>query len=249
MLLTKVCVPAAWAIGCLVLGGSGVRAAQEPTPKFTNVEVLSVNVQQRLLVVRTNDGAEQTLELDAKVAGFADLRTGDRVILTLRGEPGRARVEAVSRSVEAVSKSTAAAEGAPPSESTAVADVPGDERVVAEAEYSRRVADLARQADEIDRIWSGFRGTCGVSIGESSYESSREWLSLWDAVPVDLSSGHCRELFNQIVGRGQSVNAGMAAAETDARRSLQPGRIREIQARYSLDWSSWGRTPPKRLEQ
>jgi len=54
-------------------------------------EVLSLNVQQRLLVVRTNDGAEQTLELDAKVAGFADLRPGDRVILTLRGEPGRAR--------------------------------------------------------------------------------------------------------------------------------------------------------------
>jgi hypothetical protein len=241
MLVTRMCVPAAWAIGCLVLGGSGVRAAQEPAPKYTNAEVLSVNVQQRLLVVRTHDGAEQTLELDARVAGFADLRPGDRVILTLRGEPGRARVEAVS-------KSAPAAEGSPPREAPATAAVSGHERVMAEAEYSRRVADLARLADEIDRIWSGFRGTCGVSISDNSYESSREWLSLWQAVPVDLSSGHCRDLFNQIVGRGQSVNTGMAAAETDARRSLPPGRIREIQARYSLDWSSWGRTPPKRLE-
>ncbi len=88
-----------------------------------------------------------------------------------------------------------------------------------------------------------------MTLSDGAYAGSREWLSLWESVQVDTSSGYCRDLFNQIVGRGQSVNAAMAAAETDARRSLEPGAIREIQRQYSLEWHGWGSTPPKRLEQ
>jgi hypothetical protein len=43
MLVTRICVPVAWAIGCIVLGVSGVCAAQQLAPKYTNAEVLSIS--------------------------------------------------------------------------------------------------------------------------------------------------------------------------------------------------------------
>jgi hypothetical protein len=36
----------------------------------------------------------------------------------------------------------------------------------------------------------------------------------------------------------------MASAEEAARRGLLPSDVRDVQKRFSLDWSGWGRTPP-----
>lgn len=241
MLVTrKQLVTMAWALGCVVVGVSGLRAAPRATLKYTNAEFVSLDLPRHALVVRNNEGKEQTLELEDNLAGLAELRPGDRVILTLRGDPDRPRVGALW-------KASPPGKAASPAEPSAAAVVTGEDAEQAEVEYSRRVADLARQADEIDRIWAGFRTVCDVRT-QRRYEGSREWLSLWEATPTDLSSGYCRDRFNQIVTRGQSVNAGMAAAEADAARELQPGRIRAIQKRYSLEWSEWGRTPPNPSE-
>ncbi|HEY8231144.1 MAG TPA: hypothetical protein VIJ10_00640 [Vicinamibacteria bacterium] len=248
MALKRMRIAMAAAIAWAGIGVSGVLA--QGTPKYTNAEVLSINAQQRLLVVRTNDGAEQTLELDDQVSGLAELRAGDRVILTMRGEPGRPRVQAFSKTTKVeASASTRAEPVVTRAEPVVTAVDRGDEELRAAESYSRRLADLAAQATAIDTVWSGFRTACNVTLSDGAYAGSREWLSLWDSVQVDTSSGYCRDLFNQIVGRGQSVNAAMAAAETDARRSLEPGAIREIQRQYSLEWHGWGSTPPKRLEQ
>ena len=106
---------------------------------------------------------------------------------------------------------------------TPVDQVADDEQLRAAQAYSRRVADLAAEASRVDGLWNGFRTNCRVTLSDNAYEGSREWLSLWESVQVDLSSGYCRDLFNQIVGRGQTVNSGMAAAETEARREAAPG--------------------------
>jgi hypothetical protein len=248
MALKRMRIAMATIIAWAGIGVSGVLA--QSTPKYTNAEVLSINAQQRLLVVRTNDGAEQTLELDDQVSGLAELRAGDRVILTMRGEPGRARVQAFSKTTKVEASAPTRAEPVVARAEPVVTAVDrGDEELRAAESYSQRLADLAAQATAIDNLWSGFRTACNVTLSDGAYAGSREWLSLWESVQVDTSSGYCRDLFNQIVGRGQSVNAAMAAAETDARRSLEPGAIREIQRQYSLEWHSWGSTPPKRLEQ
>jgi hypothetical protein len=239
---------AALAISGLALGASSAAAQGAPprsTPMYTNAEIVSIHPQQRTIVVRNNDGAQQRIELEDRVAGLADLRAGDRVILTLRGDPARPRVQAIVKST----KTEARGETRPESAVTASDQDTDDEQLRAAQTYSRRVADLAGEASRVDGLWTGFRTNCRVSLSDSAYEGSREWLSLWDSVQVDLSSGYCRDLFNQIVGRGQSVNAAMAAAETEARRALEPGTIREIQRQFSLEWSGWGRTPPRRLEQ
>jgi hypothetical protein len=226
-------------VGALyVLEGTSMALAQAATPKYTNAEVVTIKAQERLLVIRTNEGTEQTLELDDQLVGFGDLRPGDRVILTLRGEPGRARIEAFSK----------AAPPAPRAQKTetSISAVETNAEVRSEEAYDQRVATLAQQANRVDNLWNGFKTSCNVTLREGNYEGAREWLSLWDGqAQVDLSSGSCRDLFNQIIGLGEAVNSGMVAAENSARQNLEPGQIRDIQRRHSLDWAGWGRNPPE----
>jgi len=100
----------------------------------------------------------------------------------------------------------------------------------------------------VDRVWSEFRKACDATVG-AGYDGGREWFALWDGhVRADLSDGFCRDLHNQVVALGEPVNVGMASAEDAARRSLDPGEIREIRRRYALEWDGWGRIPPKQLE-
>jgi hypothetical protein len=40
----------------------------------------------------------------------------------------------------------------------------------------------------------------------------------------------------------------MADAEDNAGRVLNPGQVREIERRHSLDWGGWGRSAPPLLD-
>jgi len=223
-----------------LLAGSSALAQQAGAPKYTNAEVVKVRTQERLLVIKNNDGVEQTLELDDQVVGIGELRPGDRVILTLRGEPGRARIESLAKA-EAASTRVAAQE-----QPRAVVDDSGEETRAASA-FEARVVAAAQQSVRVDSLWNSFRTSCNVLLRSGgAYEGSRPWLSLWDGqAQVDLSSGNCRDLYNQIVGYGQAVNEAMADAEDAAARVLAPGRIREIERRHSLEWGGWGRGAPE----
>jgi hypothetical protein len=220
--------------------------AQGVAPKYTNAEVVKVRTQERLLVIKNNDGVEQTLELDDHVAGISELRPGDHVILTVREEPGRARVESFTKAEPAAARPKASTAGARSTAPGAVVDENGGEIRAGDA-LDVRVATLSQQAVRVDGLWSSFRTSCNVLLRSgAAYEGSRPWLSLWDGqAQVDLSSGNCRDLYNQIVSLGQAVNEGMADAEDAAKRMLSPGRIREIERRYSLEWGGWGRGAPE----
>ena len=240
------------AAAALVLGGS-LGYAQAPVPKYTNAEVLKIRTQERLLVIRNNDGVEQTLQLDDQVAGLADIKVGDQVILALHGDPGRQRVASISKT-EAVSRSgvrAARGGGRPAPPVPAVAEETEDDVRASADAFDQRVANLAQQAIRVDSLWNTFRTSCNVTMrAGTAYEDSRQWLSLWDtAAQVDLSSGQCRDLYNQILGLGQAVNVGMADAEDQARRTLSPGQVRDIERRHLLEWGSWGRSAPELRDQ
>jgi len=66
--------------------------------EYTNAELVSIDASTRMLVVKNNTGAEETLKLDDAISGLDGLKSGDRVILTVRGEPGLRRVSAVRKS-------------------------------------------------------------------------------------------------------------------------------------------------------
>jgi hypothetical protein len=220
-------------------------AAQSPT--YTNAEVVSVNAQTRTLVIKVKNGAEQTVELDDTVGGVGNVAAGDHVIVGLRNEPGRSRVSAIISSTPPAADEDAGGK-LPARTTTPTTDrlAPLSDRI-ASAAFSERVAALSAQASRIDSLWSGFRANCGVTL-DQPYDGSREWFSLWDeGVRADFTSGFCRDLFNQIVGQGETIKQAMAAAEDDARQALLPGTIREVRRRYSMDWDGWDRPAPEPL--
>jgi len=220
----------------------------QATPRYTNAELVSVNPQTRLLVIKGTDDRQRTLTLDDNVTGLEDLRAGDHVILTLREESGMTRVSSIAKSQASTSSPT------PPSSSTAPsAGGPAETGAVvgpALHAFTDRVAALSQQAGQVDALWNDFRTTCNVTL-RSSYADGRDWFSLWDkTAQIDVSSGTCRDLFNQIVGRGETVKAGMTGAEEAARKAaLAPGDLREARRRYSMEWGGWGLPAPDPLKQ
>jgi hypothetical protein len=231
-------------VGILIAGGAAVStAASGPaggSPTYTNAEVVSIDAAKRTLVIKKGDGAEQTAELGDNVAGLADIKAGDYVILTLRGEPGRPRVSAIAKSTVASRRVEPAPRPTPPT----TRDAPD----VAREAFARQVASLAQEANRVDRLWSEFRKACNATVS-TRYEGAREWFGLWgNDVHADLSNGFCRDLFDQVVGSGETVKRGMAGAEEAARRSLSPGSIRDVRLRYSMDWDGWDRPAPDRLQ-
>jgi hypothetical protein len=219
-------------------------AAGQQTADYVTADVVSVDSVNRTLVARISGGPPQTLELDDTVAGFGPLKAGDRAILALRKEPGRAKVIWLTREAEGKGngKDRAAKANPIPAPRVQPADVEKASRA-----FSERTATLAEQASRVDQLWRPFRESCDVKVA-GPYEGAREWFSLWDAqAKADLSSGFCRDLFDQIVSAGSDVNKSMAAAEDDVRNSLLPGAIREIRRRYSMDWEGWSRSAPAQL--
>ncbi len=209
------------------------------TPTYTNARVVSINPLERTLVIRRADGTRETVQLDDTVGGFGDLRAGDEVLLGLRSQPGWPRVTMITKSTAAApSRGMPAPRPLPAAES--------ETTQAARDAFARQVAGLSREADEVDRLWSGFRTTCDATVG-GQYEGGRQWLGLWtNEVDADLSNGTCRDLYNQIIGLGETVKRGMAAADDVARRALSPGDIREVERRYSMDWDGWTLPAPER---
>ncbi len=242
--------PILWvALLTLIAGGAAfMYAAAGPddgTPTYTNAQVVAVDVIARTLVIRNAKGVEEKVQLDDNLAGFGDIRAGDRVILTLRTGPGWARVSSIVKS-RAVAAPKIAASSSP---SAPVAPVDNSQAPASREAFGAQVASLAGQADRVDRVWNEFRSACDFPAGNPR-EGERGWFVIWEgSIRADLSAGFCRDLFNQVVDLAEPVNAGMAAAEDVARRTLLPGDIREVRRQYRMDWDGWTRTPPKRLEQ
>jgi hypothetical protein len=190
-------------------------------------------------VVKNNQGTEETLKLDDTVAGLEGLAKGDAVILTVRGEPGMRRVSSVTKSTAA--KQTASATTVEPA--TAV-DTKASQDMLA---YGQQVAELSRRAAAVDSSWQQFRTTCSPTVS-GEYDGGREWFSLWEnRVKADLTIGPCRDLYNQILDRGEAIKASMAQAEEAARiAGLLPGDLRRVRRQNSLDWEGWSLPAPDR---
>jgi hypothetical protein len=241
-------------VGAVALCAAALAAAEGVTsPKstsddgpstYTNAQVVAVDVSGRTLVIRNTKGVEEKVELDDNLAGFGDIRAGDRVILTLRTGPGRARVSSIVRSTAVPPGKVAAS----PLLITPVAPVENSQEVTPREAFGAQVVRLAGQADRVEHVWDGFRSACNFKAG-NPHEGARGWFVIWEgSMSADLSGGFCRDLFNQIIDLGEPIKAGMTAAEDVARRTLSPGDIREIRRQYTMDWDGWGLTPPKKLE-
>ena len=232
---------------------STARAAQSlgDTPTYTTAKVVSIDLQNRMLVFRASDGKAQTAKLDDTVAGFpVGIRPGDQVIVSLRNEPGMPRVSSISKSQPPTAanapRPAPRATTAPQTEATPAPVVLLGADSAAGRAFDERVATIALDANRVDGLWNSFRNSCDVKT-TGTFGGSREWTALWtNQAKSDLGSGFCRDLFNQTIGLGDAVSRAMASAEEGVRESLLPGAIREIRVRHSMDFSGWGSPPPER---
>jgi hypothetical protein len=225
------------AVACFSVAIAHVAAAQS---KHITAEVVSLDASTRLMVIKNPQGSRQTVELDDTVGGMGGIKAGDKVILTLRNEPGRPKVTAIVASKDQPRVETPTKPKPPLTDDAAATG--------ARTAFEERVAALSADASQIDTLWGEFQKTCDVR-STAKYEGAREWLGIWDdTVRADTSTGFCKDLFNQIVNRGTAVNKGMESAEATVKDVLLPGTIREIRQRYSMDWERWGLAAPERLE-
>jgi hypothetical protein len=269
-----------FAVFALLASGSGLYAQAPQSLTMTNATVVSVDPSQRIMVIKNTEGRQQTVELDDQLAGFAGIRAGDQVVLSLRKGPGRDRVMAIEKagptsktSTTTTTTTTTTASGTSGTATSSAAPIttrerhatstqaeetrvvtPSTDAAVQRTEaalgtYSDRVATFAQQATELDRLWGETVRVCNASV-DANYDS-RQWVSLWDRqVRLDTSTGACRELLNQVISAGETINSGMAAAEQSATKAGVPaGELRAIRQRYAMDWDGWGRPAPDRFTQ
>ena len=67
------------------------------TQRYTNVEVVSFDLQTRLIVVKTTNGQQQTLQLDDTLGGLAGISPGD----TAQSPPCSACLASLARRLRA----------------------------------------------------------------------------------------------------------------------------------------------------
>ena len=78
-------------LSLLWLGSRALAQEGSETPTYSNVAVVSVDPARRVVVLRNPRGVNESFILDDLMAGTGDVKPGDRVIVTLRGGPGRVR--------------------------------------------------------------------------------------------------------------------------------------------------------------
>ncbi len=230
-----------------LLAGAAVGSAQD-TPTYANVQVVSVDAASRIVVLRSSKGVNESFVLDDLLAGTGGVRAGDRVMVTLRGGPGRKRISAMSVvTVSAVPANMAVT--SPPARRPVIADaaLKGGAQVEMRDRFATQVKTLSEDARSIDAAWSSFVTSCNVKQPANT-GGGRDWFGLWDTrVQADYSSGFCRDLFNQIISSGEGIKKAMAAAEDVALKTLSVGEIRDIRTLHAMNWDGWALpAPPKR---
>src|SRR5262245_19089608 len=213
--MNRILLFASMALSYSALIGVNTASAQAPVGSTSmTAEVLSRETQSRIMVIRRPDGTNQRVLLDDMVGGFGNIRSGDRVLVTVRDEPGMARVSSLIKSAPTLRVSsspvvlTAPRGIVPGSETdldTATPPLDFQESASVCALFSDQVANLALRANAVDLLWGHFRTSCNV-LTSSKYDDAREWFGLWDGrVSADLSAGFCRDLYNEIVDAGASI--------------------------------------------
>jgi hypothetical protein len=216
------------------------QGAEAPQP-YDGVEVVSINTAKHIVVIRNSKGVQETLDLADGLASSGSVKAGDRVMMTVGDDTGRKRITAITKLVAQPAPGAASQDASIPVSTDAAGGVEIRDR------FSNQVATAAQQARSIDALWSSFVARCDAKM-LSSADGGHDWFGLWDGrVKADLSGGFCRDLFNQIVSSGEAVKKAMAAAEDVARKTLEPGDIRDIRRLNSMDWEGWGMPPPDKL--
>jgi putative serine protease PepD len=107
--------------------------------------------------------------------------------------------------------------------------------------YDQAVAQLARQADGLDRFWRNFRSSCYEGAIAGSFD--REWFALWEprAMQGAVSPG-CGGTFADLKQQAGAVRQAIESLDEAAREAgVYPGTRRDVLRKYRLDYAGWER--------
>jgi hypothetical protein len=221
----------------LLLTATG--ASAQDTPVYTTAQVVSIDPAARIMVIRNTKGQRQSLMFDDLLGSTGGVKAGDRVIVTVRGGPGRERVSAIAM---------ASATAAPTPVPRVTPAMPPAELARIKEGFARQVGVISANAASVDGSWASFVTSCKVIKAENT-GGGRDWFGLWDnRIQADYTSGFCRDLFNQMISSGEAIKKAMAAAESTVTGILEPGEIRDIRSLHNMNWDGWNLAPPARRE-
>ncbi len=154
-------------------------------------------------------------------------------------------------------------------EISATGSVMDEERERAK-ELEPRMAEIARMADNVDRLFKRYKNTCEnrYAVGRSpgltanvdvtkgyDIHAGRDWFVVLERPPSVagmttqsrpgeihfLAPPECQALAKELVAAATGVRRAMEEfLETARRERILPGMVRELRRKYRLDWSGWG---------
>jgi hypothetical protein len=106
--------------------------------------------------------------------------------------------------------------------------------------FEQSLKTVATRATQIDNYWTQVKRECG---GRVSGVYDREWFALWEnRLTVSSTDPGCVSALNSVRDAAGEVRTAMVTLHENARRaSVYPGDLRQIRAKFDLDWTGWER--------
>jgi hypothetical protein len=102
---------------------------------------------------------------------------------------------------------------------------------------------LSAKADDADIAWERYVAGCRLNVTSATAfagVATRQWIAVVGATATSSTwTDACAEA-GTFFSLARQVKRGMCVAEDAARRAaVYPGTVRDLRAKYRLDWSGW----------
>ncbi len=106
--------------------------------------------------------------------------------------------------------------------------------------FEQSLKTVATRASQIDNYWMQVKRECG---GRITGVYDREWFALFEnRLTVTSTEPGCLSALNSIRDAAGEVRTALVTLHENARRaSVYPGDLRQIRAKFDLDWTGWER--------
>jgi S1-C subfamily serine protease len=115
-------------------------------------------------------------------------------------------------------------------------------RAQGEQTYARVLEWAAKNADELDRYWNQYAGTC---VATAARAGDRAWFAAFQAGGVALGTAaplNCGSWFDNVRQNAGQIKSELDKASEAARQQgVYPGVMRDLRRRHRLTWTGWDR--------
>ncbi|OFW00408.1 MAG: hypothetical protein A3I61_04705 [Acidobacteria bacterium RIFCSPLOWO2_02_FULL_68_18] len=232
-----------------------VRAGQEVVAIGSAFGVLANTVTRGIVSAVRSTGDVTLIQTDAAInpgnsGGPLVDRRGvaigvNSMRVTERGGQGLAFAVAVDHAAGLLGGRTARATSTPLQGLNRVMEGASDAAAIREQgtqAYSAALEAAARQAGELDALWTRYAPAC---VARASTTGDRPWFAVFGPEDVRLGTSpayNCEEWLRVVRTNAATVRQELTqAAEAARRQGVYPGVMRGLRRQHRLDWPGWER--------